>query len=541
MQKFNYETKRWGITPITNKYTDFQGLEMDYFVEDILLQNANSKWKVVDLGCGGGNIAAFLKNKFKNWQITGIDISRDVINLASAKFPQIKFECASAEKIPGNKGSQDLIYAFDTLEHFENLTTVLSRIRDNLRIGGVFYAAIPLEKQFPSLYWLLYKLGWMGKQKFAGHVNFFDSWEFIQLVESYGFRTVKVRYSNHPIFSLFDIAYYLVQSVLGKQSVSLESSITQLHGGIKKSVFKAVKNVFSAITFFESKLLWKFPGGKGHFLFVRGDKDFFSYNPPFSLLEAVQLKHGLNRIIRPKDLVIKRYLERLDFAKAKTILDFGCADGIWLERLLSGNRKVGLGVDIAQKLIDAAKARKGRKGEYFMTMNKWPIKEKSVDFCVSFDTFEHIENKKYEAEKIFQSLKPGGKFLFYQLNHNNKYTFDWIFESIGSDMLYRRADHRREIFSLPHQFAKILEEVGFKKVNVELYDGPANLFWDVFCYSYLSILQRVLRLMRLDVLMNPVIMINTWLVYLLVPVNFLLDFPLVNKGYSNGFFVWGEK
>ena len=163
MQKFNYETKRWGITPITNKYTDFQGLELDFFVEDISSMDISSKWKVVDLGCGGGNIAAFLKNKFKNWQITGIDISRDVIKLASAKFPQIKFECASAEKIPGGRGSLDLIYAFDTLEHFENLKTVLASVKDKLHIGGVFYAAIPLEKQFPSLYWLLFKLGWRGK------------------------------------------------------------------------------------------------------------------------------------------------------------------------------------------------------------------------------------------------------------------------------------------------------------------------------------------------------------------------------------------
>ena len=293
--------------------------------------------------------------------------------------------------------------------------------------------------------------------------------------------------------------------------------------------------------YYESKLFAKFPGGKGHFLFVRDDKDFFSYNPPFSLLEGVQLKHGLDRIIRPKDLAIKRHLGKLEFASAKTVLDFGCADGIWLERLLAGNQKTGLGVDIAQKLIDIAKTRKARKGKYFMTMDKWPIKENSVDFSVSFDTFEHIEDKKHEASKVYRSLKPGGKFLFFQLNHNNKYTFDWIFESLGSDALYRRADHHREIFPVPDQFAKTLTKIGFRNVKYELYDGPANLFWDVFCYSYLSVLERILSLVGLSILMNPVIIINTWVIYLLSPLNFLIDKPFVSRGYSNGFFVWGEK
>ena len=112
---------------------------------------------------------------------------------------------------------------------------------------------------------------------------------------------------------------------------------------------------------------------------------------------------------------------------------------------------------------------------------------------------------------------------------------------MGSDALYRRADHHREIFPVPDQFAKTLTKIGFRNVKYELYDGPANLFWDVFCYSYLSVLERILSLVGLSILMNPVIIINTWVIYLLSPLNFLIDKPFVSRGYSNGFFVWGEK
>lgn len=541
--EFDYETKRWGITPIKNLLTDFQGLELKFFLEDVIPYLPLEKVEAMDLGCGGGNIDAFFKGKFPAWKITGVDVSSDALEIAKKRFPAIQFIKAAADKLPVSVKDLDLVYAFDTIEHFANLESVLEGVYKRLKKGGLFYVAVPLEKQFPSIYWILYKLGWRGKKEFAGHINFFNSDEFTRFLKKHGFSLIKRRFSNHLLFSVVDIAYYLLQSLMGKQAMSFETTVTELKPGFKKYLFLSFKKAVSAVTYIESYIFSGLPGGKGHFLFVKDgeESDFFSKHPPFSFLVERQLRMGMTKFLRPKDLAIKRYLDKLGFAGAKKVLDFGCADGLWLERLLYGNSKKGIGVDIAATLIEKAKARRGGKGNYYLTAVDWPLKQNSVDFCVSFDVFEHIKNKKKEAQKIYETLRPGGKFLIYQLNRNNKFTFDWIFESLGSDYLYKRADHKREIFALPSEFAQQMRTMGFKKVGFELYDGPANLFGDVFCYAFLAITEKILTRLGLTFLIVWIIWLNDWWVRLVFPFNALIDKLFHHFGYSNGFFVWGEK
>src|SRR3990170_734625 len=145
------------------------------------------------------------------------------------------------------------------------------------------------------------------------------------------------------------------------------------------------------------------------------EKDFFSTHFPITVFEKYQLKHGLKKVLRPKDLAIAKLLEDLDYLSSETILDFGCASGVWLQRLVAGTNIMGYGVDISPVLINKARlADTGNK--YFLSSGKWPIKAETISFVVSFDVFEHIKDKKSEIKKIYKSLKSGGKFLFYIMN-----------------------------------------------------------------------------------------------------------------------------
>lgn len=47
---------------------------------------------ILDLACGPANISYFLKNKFENCKIKGIDISAQMINLAKNNLPEGEFE-----------------------------------------------------------------------------------------------------------------------------------------------------------------------------------------------------------------------------------------------------------------------------------------------------------------------------------------------------------------------------------------------------------------------------------------------------------------
>lgn len=265
-ETFNYQTKRWGIKPIENLITDFQGLELVFFKKDVA-NLINKKKNILDLGCGGGNIPAYLKAVSPKWDITGIDISNNSLVIAKKTFPKVNFINASADNLPMKDKTVDIVVSFDTLEHFTDLSKVISEVKRVLKKNGYFYIAIPLEKQFPTLYWIMYKLGWRGKKEFAGHVNFFNNQEFVKFISKKGFLLKKHHFSNHLIFSLADIPYYLMQSLKGKEAVSFESKIYESGDKQKQVVLGFFKKAISAITFFESFIFRDFSGGKGHYLF----------------------------------------------------------------------------------------------------------------------------------------------------------------------------------------------------------------------------------------------------------------------------------
>ena len=268
---FDYDAKCWGSAPITNFYTDFQGLELYYLLQDatpFLPKTAS----ILDLGCGGGNICGFLKQKFPSWKITGIDISEEAIIAAKQKFPKIEFLQSSAEHIKKTNNSFDMITSFDTLEHFEKLDKVLNEVNRLLKPGGVFCIGVPLEREFPTIYWMLYQLGWRGKKHFSGHVNFFTDKTLEKKVTNHGFQLEKKRYSFHPIFSLFDIGYYVLQSISGKQ-FAFETTVSRMKPSPEKSLLSSFKNSIAALGYFESRIFWYIPGGKGHFVFIKSKQE----------------------------------------------------------------------------------------------------------------------------------------------------------------------------------------------------------------------------------------------------------------------------
>lgn len=544
---FNYEKKKWGAAPITNFYTDFQGLELQYLISDVIYpffnisKKSSNQFALLDLGCGGGNIAAFFKFRYPYWHTVGIDISRESIKTAKKQFPQVEFIYAPAHKIPKQEGLFDIITSFDTLEHFDELEEVLEESYRLLKMNGIFCIGVPLEREFPTLYWILYQLGWRGKKHYSGHVNFFTDKSLEKLMRKHGFILQKKRFSFHLLFSIFDIGYYFLQAMIGKP-VAFESTVAEMSSSPKKSFLMNLKKSISIIGYIESRIFWWFPGGKGHFIFIKKPKaDFFSSNPPLTVIESYQQKYGLNKVVQPRDLEIKKRLDQMHFAKSKSVLDFGCANGIWLERLLAHTSAKGMGIDVADRLVRYANSRVNKKGEYYNSFKSWPIKDNSIDFCYSFDTFEHIVDRDAEIKRLYASMKKGGKFFFYTINPNNKYTIDWFFEKMGSNYMYDRADHKKELFISPEDLEKLLKLAGFKNIQFALYDGPANLLWRVISFAYLSVMEKITNIVQIRFLLPVIISLNDTVLRIVTPLNDMVDKLFIKRGYSNGYFMWGEK
>lgn len=263
---------------------------------------------------------------------------------------------------------------------------------------------------------------------------------------------------------------------------------------------------------------------------------FFSDNPPITVFENWQIRKGLKRYLRPKDLAIKNKLLSLNYPQAKNILDFGCANGVWLERILKDTKARGFGVDVSDSLIDVANSRKNRLGKYFSSDKNWSIKNNSIDLCFSFDVFEHLRDRKKEMVRLSKSIKKGGKLLIFTLNPDNKYTFDWLFEVFGSKWLYERSDHVKSRFVSPQKLGRELIKNGFTKFDYELYPGPFNLFYDVFCYLSLMFIEKILPKK-----INYFLDLNSKFVEFIYKKNLFFDKFVNNRGHSNGYFIWAEK
>ncbi|MGH1504499.1 MAG: class I SAM-dependent DNA methyltransferase [Acidimicrobiales bacterium] len=96
---------------------------------------------VVDLGCGSGVTASLLTKA--GFDVFGVDLSPDMIELAKAEAPQATFECASLfdVEIPSCVAvtaiSEAVNYAFDGVTSEGTIAALAQRIHDALQPNGL--------------------------------------------------------------------------------------------------------------------------------------------------------------------------------------------------------------------------------------------------------------------------------------------------------------------------------------------------------------------------------------------------------------------
>ena len=97
--------------------------------------------EVLDVACGTGVLVPdYLARHVAS--VTGVDISPEMIRIASEKFPQnnVRFLCADVELLPADR-KYDCVMVYNAFPHFpdpENLIRVLS---DLLKPGGTLTVA----------------------------------------------------------------------------------------------------------------------------------------------------------------------------------------------------------------------------------------------------------------------------------------------------------------------------------------------------------------------------------------------------------------
>ncbi len=115
-------------------------IRSDAIIEKILdISAIHEGVSVLDVACGTGVLVPdYAKRNVTD--ITGIDISSNMVKIAKQKFPQINFICADAES--HNFGRTfDRIMIYNAFPHFPNQDKLIEHLSSFLNVGGVLTVA----------------------------------------------------------------------------------------------------------------------------------------------------------------------------------------------------------------------------------------------------------------------------------------------------------------------------------------------------------------------------------------------------------------
>ena len=103
--------------------------------------------RVLDVGCGSGWATRLLAGYAINGQVTGIDISDEMIRVAresASALPNTDFEVASAEQLPFPDSEFTHAFSMESLYYYEDIAGALTEIHRVLRPRGLFVAVVDL-------------------------------------------------------------------------------------------------------------------------------------------------------------------------------------------------------------------------------------------------------------------------------------------------------------------------------------------------------------------------------------------------------------
>ncbi len=128
-----------------SKYTDPTAIELEYRRRHRLMRRAELKGdaRLLEIGCGAGHFIETCVDRF-DWH--GMDLSAAGIQEARARLPGLpngRLTAAPIEKYRPPQEGFDGILCFDTIEHVYDPATMLNRVADWLKPGGVFILSTP--------------------------------------------------------------------------------------------------------------------------------------------------------------------------------------------------------------------------------------------------------------------------------------------------------------------------------------------------------------------------------------------------------------
>ena len=108
--------------------------------------NVKETIKILDLGCGTGNVSMTVKERFPRSKLTCVDLAENMIEMARAKlskYSDIEYQIGNFSTLNFDD-NYDVIVSSLALHHLksdEEKKQLYNKIYDALSVGGVFYNA----------------------------------------------------------------------------------------------------------------------------------------------------------------------------------------------------------------------------------------------------------------------------------------------------------------------------------------------------------------------------------------------------------------
>lgn len=163
--------------------------------------------RVLDVASGEG-YGSFLLRRWGAESVEGIDVDEQTVEIATRLFggDGVHYQCHTAEQLPFEDHTFDVVCSFETIEHLDHPELFLQEIRRVLKPGGNIILSCPNDPYY-------YKQGTPGNPFHKRQYTYFD---FKQLAEKYLGQRVR---------------YYLAYALNGFVNLPIEESTLPPEGG----------------------------------------------------------------------------------------------------------------------------------------------------------------------------------------------------------------------------------------------------------------------------------------------------------------------
>lgn len=188
--------------------------------------------KILDIGCGSGELINSLNNKERS-EIWGIDISSENINkcIKNNKYKNTFFKIGVGEKLEFKEDYFDEIYCMEVLEHVNNLEKTIHEIKRVLKGNGKLTISVPLKDSEVIL-------GKLNPDYFKqiGHKRFFSKQDIIRILKENKFKIKKYT------------AYNSIEHIYWRYAFKKGRKITSQLGVIDKKLPRIMRILVMALS-----------------------------------------------------------------------------------------------------------------------------------------------------------------------------------------------------------------------------------------------------------------------------------------------------